>query len=107
FVVDAAARLAAFPLPPWRTEADVVGAETRGLREAFASGRHRDDLLVAVGEPDGEPLGFVYLERLVDYFTGRPHGHVSMLVVVPAAEGRGIATALLRAADDWGRTNGY
>ena len=30
-----------------------------------------------------------------------------MLVVVPAAEGRGIATALLRAADDWGRTNGY
>ena len=100
FVVDLARRLADFTLPPWRAPEDVVAAEVRGLLAAFANGRHRDDVLIAEDAIDAR-LGFVYLERVVDYFTQRPHGHVSMLAVAKTAEGRGVATALMNAAERW------
>jgi GNAT superfamily N-acetyltransferase len=105
-VLAMARRLADFELPPWRTEAEVVAAETRALAAAFEQGRNADDLFVAV-DPDGGVLGFVFLERPVDYFTREPHGHVSMLAVARAAEGKGVAAALMRRAEEWARANGF
>ena len=66
-----------------------------------------DDPTVFVAEADGAIAGFVHVRSLEDYYRRRKHGHVADLVVVPAYEGQGIATALLKRAEEWTRTQGY
>lgn len=104
-VIALARRLADFRLPEGRHAADVVAAEERTLLAAFAAGRHGEDLWIAA--LDGTPAGFLFLERHADYFTGEPHGHVSMLAVAQEAEGRGVARALMAQAERWARERGF
>ena len=106
FVRDAAERLASFGPPPWRTAAEVVGGEVRTLEAFFEAPPPGAAVLVAESEGEG-PLGFAYLERVRDYFTLEHHGHLGMLVVGPRAEGRGIGSLLMRAAEAWARDAGY
>jgi GNAT superfamily N-acetyltransferase len=63
--------------------------------------------VLRIAEEDGVPLGFGFFEPAVDYFTDRPDGHVGMVAVTEAAEGRGAGAALMRAAEDWARRNAY
>ena len=60
-----------------------------------------------VAEAGERLLGFVYLQRVQDYFTLEHHGHVGILAVTEEAEGQGAGTALLRAAEAWARERGY
>lgn len=105
-LLSLAARLAEFPIPPWRTGAQVIEAERRTLARALQAASPHAPVFVAE-DAAGVPLGFMYLETMVDYFTGRPHAHVSILVVAAAAEGRGVGRALLGAADDWARARDH
>src|SRR5215207_163750 len=105
FVIDTARRLAAFGPPPWRSELEIVGGEVRCLDDYFDGRLKGRTLLVA--EADGVAAGFVFLEPAVDYFTGDRHGHIGILAVSEAAEGRGAAAALMRAAEDWARANAF
>jgi GNAT superfamily N-acetyltransferase len=105
FVVETARRFAAFGPPPWRTPQEVVAGEVRCLDDFFDGGMRGSTLLVA--EEAGRPAGFAFLEHNTDYFTGERHGHLGMIAVIEAAEGRGIGAALLRAADEWTRAQGY
>lgn len=115
FVIDTARRFAAFGPPPWRPALEVVAGEVRCLDDFFDGRLQGPTLLIADGplaspEPsrgDGGPLGFAFLEPAVDYFSGDPHGHIGMIAVTEAAEGRGAGAALMRAAEDWARTCGY
>jgi GNAT superfamily N-acetyltransferase len=104
FVIDTARRFAAFGPPPWRSPMEVVAGEVRCLDDFFDGGLTGAALVIA--EQSGEPLGFAFLEPAVDYFSGEPHGHVGMIAVTEAAEGRGAGAALMRAAD-WVRARGY
>ncbi len=97
-----ASRLAEFPVPPWRTGPQVIEAERATLTRALEAASPDAPLLLAE-DAAGQPLGFIYLETQADYFTARPHAHVSILAVAAAAEGRGVGRALLAAADDWAR----
>jgi GNAT superfamily N-acetyltransferase len=106
FVILAAERLAAFGPPPWRADGQIVEGEIRTLRAFFESPPDGAALLVAESQ-DGERLGFAYLERLHDYFTLEEHGHVGILAVAEAAEGKGAGSALMRAAEAWARERGY
>lgn len=105
FVIGTARRFAAFGPPPWRTPLEVVGGEVRCLDDFF-DGRLEGPALV-IAEENGAPLGFGFFEPAVDYFTGVPDGHVGMVAVTEAAEGRGAGAALMRAAEDWARRRGY
>ena len=113
FVVDTARRFAAFGPPPWRAAVDVVAGEVRCLDEFFdgryraapGAAGHRPALVIA--EEDGAPLGFGFFEPAVDYFTGEADGHIGMIAVTDAAEGRGAGAALMGAAEEWARRNGY
>ena len=104
FVHRTTARLAAFGPPAWRTPDEIVEAERRTLRAFFSEPATDTALLIAESDT---PLGFVYLETQVDYFTGERHGHVGIIAVDDVAEGRGIGKALLEAAGSWARTNGF
>ena len=106
FVLRAARRLAAFDPPAWRPSEDIVRGEVRTLQAFFAAPPAGSALLIAESKPGGN-LGFVYLECQLDYFTLEWHGHVGMLVVVEEAEGKGIGSALMRAAEAWAREQGY
>ena len=114
FVVDTARRFAAFGPPPWRSAAEIVAGEVRCLDDFF-DGRldagpldaARDRRILLVAELDGRPAGFTFLEPAVDYFTGQADGHIGMVAVAETAEGKGVGAALMRAAEDWARQNGY
>jgi GNAT superfamily N-acetyltransferase len=105
FVVDTARRFAAFGPPPWRSAAEVVAGEVRCLDAFFDGGMEGPSLLVA--QESGRPVGFAFLEHATDYFTGERHGHLGMIAVTDAVEGRGIGAALLHAAESWARDEGY
>jgi len=105
FVIDTARRFAAFGPPPWRSAQEVVAGEVRCLDDFF-DGRLKGPLLV-IAEDAGVAVGFAFLEPAVDYFSGDRHGHIGMIAVTEAAEGRGAGAALMRAAEDWARARGY
>ena len=105
FVLQTAARLAAFGPPRWRTAEEVIEGEARTLRDFFESADEASRLLI--GEAGEDRLGFVLLEELRDYFTLERHGHVGILAVSETAEGRGAGGALIRAAEAWARDRGY
>jgi GNAT superfamily N-acetyltransferase len=106
FVVASVPRLVAFEPPSFRPRDEIITAETRTIEAFFASPPAGSALMIAESD-DCSPMGFVYLERLRDYFTLEDHGHISMIVVTEAAEGRGVGAALMRAAEDWARREGY
>ena len=105
FVVDTARRFAVFGPPPWRSPQEVVAGEVRCLDDFF-DGRLKGPALV-IAEDAGDAAGFAFLEPAVDYFSGDQHGHIGMIAVTEAAEGRGAGAALMRAAEDWARARGY
>ncbi len=105
FVLDTAARLAAFGPPRWRTAEEVIEGEARTLRDYFESADEASRLLIV--EAGDERLGFALLEELRDYFTLERHGHIGILAVTAGAEGRGAAGALIRAAEAWARDRRY
>ncbi len=99
-------RLEAFGLPANVPAGSVATGEARAIDAAFASLPAGAALFVAV-DPSGAVLGVLFLETRHDYFTGAPHGHVGVLAVAGAAEGRGVGRALLASADAWGRAEGF
>jgi ribosomal protein S18 acetylase RimI-like enzyme len=106
FVLATVPRLGDFAVPEWRTAPEIAEGDARALRAYFDAGERSDRLQVAESK-DGRRLGFVYLETVHDYFTGEEHGHVSVVAVESTAEGRGVGTALLEAADAWACGRGY
>ena len=94
-----------FTPPPWREPAAMAATDRDVVAEAILS--VADDPTVFVAEADGAIAGFVHVRSLEDYYRRRKHGHVADLVVVPAYEGQGIATALLKRAEEWARASGY
>jgi GNAT superfamily N-acetyltransferase len=105
FVLETAARLAAFGPPAWRTAEDLIEGEARTLRDFFESPDDGSRLVIA--EAGDRRLGFALLEELRDYFTLERHGHIGILAVTEDAEGRGAGGALIRAAESWARERGY
>jgi ribosomal protein S18 acetylase RimI-like enzyme len=106
FVIAAARRLAAFGPPPWRSADEVVAGEVRYL-EDFFDGRLKGPLLLVATTDDAQPVGFALLEPAVDYFSGETHAHLGMIAVVEAAEGTGASTALMTAAENRARAQGF
>ncbi len=106
WILSLAPRLGEFPLPPWRTKAEIGGGEGRTLMAAIPTPPEGCALLVAE-EPGRGPRGFIYLETHTDYFTHRPYAHIGVLAVDPAAEGRGVARRLVAAGEEWARARGF
>ena len=99
-------RLADFPVPLWRTREMIARADNAVIREALDQ-PSPGTLLVVAETAERTPVGYLLATTRDDYFTGKPHGHVEILAVEPAVEGRGIGRALLDAAEGWARSREY
>ena len=106
FLLDLTARLAAFPVPPWRTAEEIAAADHSIVRAAVEQASP-DTLIMVAEDPPGTPAGYVMVTTDVDYFTGERHGYVEILAVTEAAVGRGLGRVLLECAEEWGRERGY
>jgi ribosomal protein S18 acetylase RimI-like enzyme len=93
-----AVRLAAFELPSWRAPHDISDADARAMLAAVASGDPDNAVLIA--ERAREAVGCLHVVAVTDFF-GLRHGHVSVLATTEAAEGSGVARALMAEAERW------
>ena len=105
FVLATARRLADFGPPPWRSVEEVVLREQRALAEFFDRPEPGSALYVAAR--GDEPLGFIFLNTRDDYFTSEKVGHVDIIAVEERGEGQGVGGALMREAEQWGKSRGY
>lgn len=104
-VLSLTARLADFPLPPGRTSREIALADHPLLRAQVDAPRHDVLFLLAEDEP-GTPLGTIFANTKLDYFTGAPIAYVEVLAVAESAAGRGIARRLMQETETWARTRG-
>lgn len=105
FAIALVPRLRSFGAPSLRPAQQMDDAEQRALARAFDEPPAGSALFVA--EAGDERLGIAYVETATDYFTGEQHGHVSIIIVTEAGEGRGAGRALMTAVDEWAASNGY
>ena len=73
------------------------------LRDRLAAGQ---SAIFIARDPSGTPLGFTQLYPLFSSLRMRPIWLLNDLFVASTARGRGVGTALLRAAESFGRANG-
>ncbi|MGH7703387.1 MAG: GNAT family N-acetyltransferase [Gemmatimonadales bacterium] len=105
FLLALTERLAAFPVPGWRTPAQIANADRQILLEALRTAHPDATILVAETAP-GDRVGYVFATTREDYFLKTPQAHVEILAVEERAEGQGVAGALMRAFEEWARGRG-
>lgn len=104
FILGLAPRLAGVARMDWRRPEDIARFQDAFMATSLAVPGSQS--LVACA-PDGARLGFVHVEPATDPMNGTLCGYVSLLAVTEAAEGGGVAQALMAAAEEWGRVRGY
>jgi GNAT superfamily N-acetyltransferase len=106
FIVGVVPRLRAFGPPPLRPDEALDRAERETLERALAN--PADDEIVLMAELEGiGPAGVAYANTGTDYFTGEAHGHLSIIAVAEAGEGRGAGRALMSAVEAWSAARGH
>jgi ribosomal protein S18 acetylase RimI-like enzyme len=100
FILHLVPRFMEFPLPPWRKRHECI----EGIRKDLS--RHLDEqpansFLFVAENADGERVGFIHLQKTLDFFTGRSNCHISDLAVAPRFERLGVGSALLAHAETW------
>ena len=105
FIDNLSPRLSSVPRPAWHDLAAMEGFQDRHMPESFAP-VEGTATFVACGE-DGRRLGYIHLRPGKDGVTDEPCGYISLLATTKDAEGSGVATRLMTAAEDWARGRGY
>ena len=104
FILELVDRLVSFDVPAWRPKAELIEGDRRPLRHWFDT--PKEDEAIVIAELDGVPAGYAYLVTLVDFFTERPHAHLSVLAVAAQAESKGVGSALLDQSVAWAKQRG-
>lgn len=106
FLAGVVPRLRAFGPPPLRPADALDRAERETLERALAEPQ-ADAVLLVAELGDAGPAGVAYAHTATDFFTGEPHGHLSILAVAESGEGQGIGRALLAAVEAWSAARGH
>jgi GNAT superfamily N-acetyltransferase len=106
FALGLVPRLRAFGPSALRSNEDLDGGERRTLEGAFDH-LSEDAFLIVAEHPADGPLGVAYAVTQTDYFTQEKHGHLAIIAVAEAGEGRGVGKALVAAVEEWAAGLGY
>lgn len=99
-----APRLAGVARMGWRTDGEIAAFQQTFMESCLSVPGSQGFLACA---SDGTRLGFVHVEPAADPMGGGTCGYVSLLAVTAEAEGHGVASALVTAAEGWAREQGY
>lgn len=105
FIHALAPRLAAAADLAWRSAGEVMHFQRAFMHETLEMPRAGAVTFIAC--EDEERLGFVHAEPQLDIFTDRNAAYVPLLAVTEAAEGRGVAAALMARVEEWAKQQGY
>lgn len=106
FIFAQAPRLAAAAQLSWHTESDLVAFQHRYMNVAFA--RPASEAMTLIAEDAAATrLGFIHAEHMADSVTQELCAYVTVLAVAEDAQGAGIGAALMAAAEDWARAQGF
>lgn len=107
FAAESASRLLV-GTAPWRDRDALLATFRAWLVEAImASTEQQGDKAAFIAEtPGGIPLGIITVGTSA-HFTGEPQVEIGELAVTAAAEGKGVGSALLQAAEAWAHEQGY
>ncbi len=84
--------------PQWRTDDELISATEREFARAFDA-KSENEIMLVCEDAGGDRLGFAWVVRDVDFFTGESHAHVSEIAVTQ--DGAGAGRALMEAAEKW------
>jgi GNAT superfamily N-acetyltransferase len=105
FIDSLSPRLSGVPRPAWHDLAAMEGFQDRHMIASFAPIDGASTLIACAG--DGRRLGYIHLRPGKDGVTDEPCGYIALLATTEDAEGSGVATRLMAAAEDWARGRGY
>ncbi|HEU4829458.1 MAG TPA: GNAT family N-acetyltransferase [Gemmatimonadales bacterium] len=100
-----AERLADFELPPGRTAREIARAD-HPILLAQLQQPSEHVLFLYAEDRAGTPLGTIFVNTRLDYFTQQPVAYIEVLAVSEAAAGRGLARRLMQRTEDWARARG-
>lgn len=102
FIKAHAYRLLEFGPPAWRVQEhdQMTEADIRHILKALRSSDPDNPVFVAIDD-SGNRCGFLHMIMDTDYYTGESHAHLTDIVVIPEAEGKGIGKFLLQKAEEW------
>jgi ribosomal protein S18 acetylase RimI-like enzyme len=90
--------------PPWRDSTAWLTSVRGWVHDAADLAGHPDNALYVAIDGD-QVVGFVHAAERA-HFTGQADAYVGELVTAPGMERRGIARALMAAAEAWGAARG-
>jgi GNAT superfamily N-acetyltransferase len=105
FIDSLSLRLSSVPRPAWHDLAAMEGFQDGHMAASFDP-IEGASTVIACAE-DGRRLGYIHLRPGKDGVTDEPCGYISLLATTKEAEGSGVATRLMAAAEDWARGLGY
>jgi GNAT superfamily N-acetyltransferase len=105
FIDSLSSCLSGVPGPAWHDTAAMEGFQDRHMVASFDPVEGAATLIACA--EDGRRLGYVHLRPGKDGVTDEPCGYIALLATTPEAEGTGVATRLMSAAEDWARSRGY
>ena len=90
---------------PWHSDKAVQKMHDDYFAEVFANSSPLQATFIA--EKGNEPLGFIHTSSHKDDVSGEACGTVPLLGVCPSAQGLGVGKALITAAEQWAKKQGY
>ena len=99
-------RLVEVSQAPTHTAADVAIFQDQFTASAWANDVKTNATFVAVSE-SGRRLGYVNVRGSPDEIGQEEGGYIALLAVIAEAEGHGIAQALVNAAENWAKQQGF
>jgi GNAT superfamily N-acetyltransferase len=95
----------AIGIAPWR-DPEAMMAAARGWIEGSIAAIGPERTVLVAENTQGRCIGFVSVGGNTN-FTGEVQAYIGELAVAEHAEGRGVGSALISAAEEWARDKGY
>jgi len=106
FIISLIPRLTEFGPPSWRNRSEMISTDTQIIIDKL-SNRPPGTVIFIAEDDQNVRSGFIHLQSGSDYYNKEIHAHISDVIVVNLAAGKGIGHALISAGEAWAREQGF